>query len=147
MLKTDEWLSFSVLGLVVLFIFLSISFYTFLIGPDSKGPQTIVEPSSSFIQIVFLSIGPAVALSFFTNALSRDRSKLSSVLVISSGIILIMGMIYVSFLIPQVKNIELTIWVSNTPLIFIGFGLLLFSIGIITFKKSRQKRNSTFDSA
>jgi hypothetical protein len=147
MLKTDEWLSFSVLGLVVLFIFLSISFYTFLIGPDSKGPQTIVEPSSSFIQIVFLSIGPAVALSFFTNALSRDRSKLSSVLVISSGIILIMGMIYVSFLIPQVKNIELTIWVSNTPLIFIGFGILLFSIGIITFKKSRQKRNSTFDSA
>src|SRR5215210_3337095 len=129
MLKTDEWLSLSVVGLVVLFVFLSISFYTFLIGPDSKGPQTIIEPSSSFIQIVFLSIGPAVALSFFTNALSRDRSKLSSILIIASGVILIVGMVYVSFLIPQVKNIELPIWVSNAPLIFVGFGVLLFLIG------------------
>jgi hypothetical protein len=147
MLKTDEWLSFSVLGLVVLFVFLSVSFYGFLIGPDSKGPQTIVEPSSSFIQIIFISIGPAVALSFFTNALSRDRSKLSSMLVISSGIILIVGMVYVSFLIPKVNDIEMPVWVSNAPLIFIGFGVLLVSIGMIKFKKSRQKQNSAFDSA
>ncbi len=146
MLKIDEWLSFSVIGLVVLFIFLSISFYTFLIGPNSEGPQTVIEPASSFIQIIFLSIGPAMALSFFTNALSRDRSKLSAMLVISSGIILILGMIYVSLLVPQVKNIELPIWVSNTPLIFIGFGILLLLIGIITYKKSRQKQKNTFDS-
>jgi uncharacterized protein involved in response to NO len=146
MLKTGEWLSLSVVGLVVLFVFLSISFYTFLIGPNSKGPQTIIEPSSSFFQIIFLSIGPAVALSFFTNALSRDRSKLSSILVVSSGIILIVGMIYVSFLIPQVKHIELPIWISNTPLIFIGFGVLLLLIGITTFRKSTQKRNTSFDS-
>jgi hypothetical protein len=146
MLKTDEWLSLSVLGLVVLFILLSISYYTFLIGPDSKGPQTIIEPSSSFIQIVFLSIGPAVALSFFTNALSRGHSRLSSLLVIFSGIILILGMIYVSFIIPQVKQIELPVWVSNAPLIFIGFGVLMFSIGIITYKKNTQKQNIRFDS-
>jgi hypothetical protein len=66
MLKTGEWLSLSITGLVILFIFLTISFFSFLIGPDSKGPQTTVEPSSSFIQIVFISIGPAIALSFFT---------------------------------------------------------------------------------
>ncbi len=105
MLKTDEWLSLSVVGLVVLFVFLSISFYTFLIGPNSEGPRTIIEPSSSFIQIIFLSVAPAVALSFFTNAVSGERSKVSSILVISSGIILIVGMIYVSFLIPQVKHL------------------------------------------
>ncbi len=146
MLKTDEWLSLSVVGLVVLFIFLSISFYTFLIGPNSKGPQTIVEPSSSFIQIIFLSVGPAVVLSFFTNAISGERSKLSSILVISSGIILIAGMIYVSFLIPQVKYIELPLWVANTPIIFVVFGILLFLIGVIKYKKSIQTQNTTFDS-
>ncbi len=146
MLKTGEWLSLSVVGLVVLFIFLSISFYNFLIGPNSQGPQTIIEPSSSFFQIIFLSIGPAVALSFFTNAISGDRSKLSSILIVSSGIILIVGMIYVSFLIPQVKHIELPMWISNTPLIFIGFGVLLLLIGITSYKKSTQKRNTSFDS-
>ena len=142
MIKTDEWLSFSIMGLVALFIFLTVSFYSFLIGPDSKGPQTTVEPSSSFIQIVFISIGPAIALSFFTNALSKDPSKLSSLLVMSSGIVLIIGMIYVSFLVPKVQSIELPLWISNIPLIFIGFGVLLFLVGIATIRKNKKKQNS-----
>ena len=140
MLKTGEWLSLSVVGLVILFIFLTISFFTFLIGPDSTGPQTTVEPSSSFIQIVFISIGPAIALSFFTNVFSKDISKLSSILVITSGIVLIIGMIYISILIPQDNKIlNCLLWISNIPLIFIGFGVLLFLIGINNYRKSKQK--------
>ena len=146
MLKTGEWLSFSILGLVVLFIFLTFSFYSFLIGPDSKGPQTTVETSSSFIQIVFISIAPAIALSFYINAVSKDTSKLSSLLVMSSGIVLVIGMIYVSFLVPKVQSIELPEWISNVPLIFIGFGVLLFLIGIITFRQNKKKlNNQNFD--
>ena len=142
MLKTGEWLSFSIVGLVVLFIFLTVSFYSFLIGPDSKGPQTTVEPSSSFVQIVFISIGPAIALSFFTNAVSKDTSKLSSLLIISSGIVLIIGMIYVSFLVPKVQSIELPLWISNIPLIFIGFGVLLFLVGVNTYRQNKKKQNN-----
>src|SRR6476659_644313 len=141
MLKTGEWLSLSIIGLVIIFIILTISFFTFLIGPDYKGPQTTIEPSSSFIQIIFISIGPAIALSFFT----KDFSKLSSILLIISGIILIISMIYVIPLISQIKNIEIPIWISNVPFIFTGFGILLFSIGLINFKKSKRKRKSTFD--
>ena len=145
MLKTGEWLSLSIIGLVIIFIMLTISFFAFLIGPDSKGPQTTIEPSSSFIQIIFISIGPAIALSFFINVFSKDISQLSSILVITSGIILIIGMIYVIPLISQIKNIEIPIWILNVPFIFIGFGILLFSMGIINFKKSKRKRKSTFD--
>jgi hypothetical protein len=142
MLKTGEWLSFSIVGLVVLFIFLTVSFYSFLIGPDSKGPQRVVEPSSSFIQIVFISIAPAIALSFFTNAVSKDTSKLSSLLIMSSGIVLIIGMIYVSFLVPKVQSIELPLWISNIPLIFIGFGVLLFLVGVNTYRQNQKKQNN-----
>jgi hypothetical protein len=145
MLKTGEWLSLAVVGLVILFIFLTISFFSFLIGPDSKGPQTTVEPSSSFIQIVFISIGPAIALSFFTNVFSKDISRLSSILVILSGTVLIISMIYISFLVPQVQNIELPVWILNIPLIFIGFGVLLFLIGLTNYRKSKQKQNKTLD--
>jgi hypothetical protein len=145
MLKTGEWLSLSIVGLVILFIFLTISFFSFLIGPDSKGPQTTVEPSSSFIQIVFISIGPAIALSFFTNVFSKDISRLSSILVIFSGTVLIISMIYISFLVPQVQNIELPAWILNIPLIFIGFGVLLFLIGLSNYRKSKQKQNKTLD--
>ncbi len=146
MLKTDEWLSLTVIGLVVLFIFLTISFFSFLIGPNSTGPKTNIEPSSSFIQIIFISIGPAIVLSFFTNVLSKDISKVSSLLVLFSGVILIIGMIYVYFLVPQVQNIDLPIWISNIPLIFIGFGILLFLIGLISYKKNyKQEQKKTFD--
>lgn len=145
MLKTGEWLSISIVGLVILFIFLTISFFSFLIGPDSKGPQTTVEPSSSFIQIVFISIGPAIALSFFTNVFSKDISRLSSILVIFSGTVLIISMIYISFLVPQVQNIELPAWILNIPLIFIGFGVLLFLIGLSNYRKSKQKQNKILD--
>jgi hypothetical protein len=145
MLKTGEWLSLSIVGLVILFIFLTISFFSFLIGPDSKGPQTTVEPSSSFIQIVFISIGPAIALSFFTNVFSKDISRLSSILVILSGTVLIISMIYISFLVPQVQNIELPVWILNIPLIFVGFGVLLFLIGLTNYRKSKQKQNKTLD--
>jgi hypothetical protein len=146
MLKTGEWLSLSIIGLVVLFIFLTISFFSFLIGPHSTGPQTAVDPPSSFIQIIFISISPAIALSFFTNIFSKDISKLSSIFVLFSGAILIIGMIYVSFLVPDVQNIDLPVWISNVPLIFIGFGVLLFLMGLINYKKSgKQKQNKTFE--
>jgi predicted tellurium resistance membrane protein TerC len=121
---------------------LTFFFYYFFFGPYSKVPQTTVEPSSSFIQIVFISIGPAIALSFFTNAVSKDTSKLSSLLVMSSGIVLIIGMVYVSLLVPQVQTIELPIWISNIPLIFIGFGVLLFLIGISAFRQNKKKQNN-----
>jgi protein-S-isoprenylcysteine O-methyltransferase Ste14 len=146
MLKTGEWLSLSVIGLVALFIFLTLSFFSFLIGPNSTGPKTTIEPSSSFIQIIFISIGPAIVLSFFTNIFSKDISKISSIMVLFSGVILIIGMIYVSFRVPQVQNIELPIWISNIPLIFIGFGILLFLIGLINYKKSKkQEQKKTFE--
>jgi hypothetical protein len=56
-----------------------------------------------------------------------------------------MGMIYVYFLVPQIKNIELPVWVSNIPIIFIGFGALLISMGVLTFKKAKLQRNKTLD--
>jgi len=146
MLKTGEWLSVAVIGLVVLFIFLSTSFFSFLIGPNASGPQTTIEPSSSFIQIVFISIGPAIALSFFTNIFSKDISKLSSLFVLFSGIILIIGMTYDLSLLPKIQNFDLADWVSDVPYIFIGFGVLLILIGVINYKKSRnQKPRRSFE--
>ena len=39
MFRAGEWLSIAVLGLVVLFIFNSIAFFTFLIGPERDWPN------------------------------------------------------------------------------------------------------------
>lgn len=134
MFSAGEWLSIAVLGLVILFISMSIAFFVFLIGPDGIGPTTTVEPSSAYFQVIFISIAPAVGLSFFANVLS-EGSRLSALLIIVSGISLIFGMLYVSTLIPQIDDIELPMWLVNVPWIFSIFGILFLVIGCISYRK------------
>ena len=144
MFRAGEWLSIAVLGLVLLFLFNSIGFFNFLIGPDGSGPTTAVEPSTAYFQVIFTSIAPAVGLSFFTGVLS-EGSRLSSILVLVSGIILIFGMFYISTLIPMVAAVELPWWLANSPWIFIAFGILLLALGYLNFRsvtlRSFRKNN------
>lgn len=133
MFSAGEWLSIAVFGLVLLFIFTSIGFFNFLIGPNGTGPTTTVEPSSAYFQVIFLSIAPAVALSFFSSKVS-EGSRLSSILVLVSGIILIFGMFYVSTLISMIETVELPWWLANSPWIFSAFGVLLLAIGYVNFR-------------
>jgi len=134
MLRAGEWLSIAVLGLVVLFIFNSIAFFTFLIGPEGTGPTTTVEPSTAYLQFIFMSLAPAIGLSFFTNVLS-EGSRLSSLLVLVSGICLIFGMIYITTLIPMITEIDLPSWVIYAPWVFAGFGIIMVAMGYINYRK------------
>ena len=143
MFKAGEWLSIAILGLILLFIFTSIGFFNFLIGPDGSSPTTTVEPSSAYFQVIFISIAPAVGLSFFSSVLS-EGSRLSSILVFASGICLIFGMFYISTLIPMIETVDLPWWLINSPWIFIIFGILLLSIGYLNYRSValRSLRNN-----
>jgi hypothetical protein len=134
MLRAGEWLSIAVLGLVVLFICNSIAFFNFLIGPEGTGPTTTVEPSTAYLQFIFISLAPAIGLSFFTNVLS-EGSRLSSLLVLVSGICLIFGMIYITTLIPMITEIDLPSWVIYAPWVFSIFGIIMVSMGYINYRK------------
>ncbi|CAN5671402.1 hypothetical protein BH23THE1_BH23THE1_02080 [soil metagenome] len=135
MFRAGEWLSIAVLGLVILFIFTSIAFFTFLIGPEGTGPTTTVEPSTAFFQFIFISLAPAIGLSFFTNVLS-EGSRFSAILVLASGICLVIGMFYVTTLIPQITEIDLPTWVSLAPWVFSIFGMILVAMGYRNYRKS-----------
>jgi len=138
MFKAGEWLSIAILGLVLLFIFTSIGFFNFLIGPNGSGPTTTVEPSSAYFQVIFISIAPAVGLSFFSSVLS-EGSRLSSSLVLASGITLIFGMFYVSTLIPMIETVDLPWWLINSPWIFSVFGILLLAIGYLNYRSVKLR--------
>lgn len=142
MLKSGEWLSIAIVGLVILFIVTSIGFFNFLIGPNGSGPSTTVEPSSAYIQVIFISLAPAIGLSFFSRVLS-EGSKLSAIIVLASGIILIFGMLYVSNLIPMINDVELPWWVVNSPWIFSGLGILLLGIGYLSLRKVSSRSTDT----
>ncbi len=105
----------------------SIGFFTFLIGQDDIGPSTTVGPSSTYIHAFFITLVPAVGLSFFSN-ISLAESKLSDVLALTSGIILILGMLYVSNLIPSINDVDLPWWFTNSPWIFGALGIMHLAI-------------------
>ena len=138
MFRAGEWLSIAVLGLVVLFVFNSIAFFTFLIGPEGTGPTTTVDPSTAFLQFIFISLAPAIGLSFFTNVLS-EGSRLSSLLVLASGICLIFGMIYITTLIPMITEIGLPSWVTYAPWVFSIFGVIMVALGYFNYRKTMYK--------
>ena len=145
MLRIDGWLSISILGLVLLFVFISISFYNFLIGPNGKGPTITIDISSSFIQIIFLTIGPAIALSVFLRPISTSISKLSIILVFLSGLVIILGMIYDSTLVNNIKINDVPEWILYVPWIFILFGILLIFISLKSLKSFKDKTTRTLE--
>lgn len=134
MLRAGEWLSIAVLGLVTLFILNSIAFFTFLVGPQGTGPTTTVEPSTAYLQFIFISLAPAIGLSFFTNVLS-EGSRLASLLVIAAGICLIFGMMYITTLIPMITEIDLPSWVMYAPWVFSLFGIIMVAVGYRNYRK------------
>ena len=62
------------------------------------------------------------------------ESKVSGVLVLTSGIILIFGMFYVSNLSPLINDVDLPWGVANSPWIFSAFGILLLAIGYFSLR-------------
>jgi len=106
----------------------SIDLFTFLIGQNDIGPSTTVGPSSTYIHAFFITLVPAVGFSFFSN-ISLAESKLSDILALTSGIILIIGMLYISNLISSISEVDLPWWFANSPWIFGALGIMLLAIG------------------
>ncbi len=111
----------------------SIGFFTFLIGQNDIGPSTTVGPSSTYIHAFYITLVPAVGFSFFSN-ISLAESKLSDVLALTSGIILILGMLYVSNLIPSINDVDLPWWFANSPWTLGALGIMLLTIGYFNLR-------------
>lgn len=111
----------------------SIGFFTFLIGQNDIGPSTTAGPPSTYIHAFFITLVPAVGFSFFSN-ISLAESKLSDVLALTSGIILISEMLYVSNLIPSISDVDLPWWFTNSPWMFGALGIMLLTIGYFNLR-------------
>jgi hypothetical protein len=111
----------------------SIGFFTFLIGQNDIGAITTVGPSSTYVHAFFIALVSAVGFSFFSN-ISLAESKLSEVLALQSGIILILGMLYVLYLIPSINDVNLPWWFANSTWIFSALGIMLLTIGYFNLR-------------
>jgi hypothetical protein len=129
-LKLEEWTSLASLGLSAMFVTLLLSFYIFLIGPEGKGPERVVEPGSLLIQLIFISVAPSLALAGSAFAMSKTYgSPIGGMFLIASGIILIAGMTIGVTIVPRIQSQYIVGAVGVAPYIFMPAGAGVAGIG------------------
>ncbi len=127
MVTLETSVSLASLGLIVMFVLLMYSFISFIIGPQSQGPDIVVQPEGVLIQVVSISAAPGIILAGVTYGLVRYYgSRKIGIILCISGIVLIIGNILILSMIPKIPQI---LFVPG--IIPLTYGLLAGGIGII----------------
>jgi hypothetical protein len=127
MVNLETSVSLASLGLIVMFVLIMYSFISFLVGPQSQGPDIVVQPEGVLIQVVSISAAPGIILAAVTFGLVRyyGSRKIGAIISIC-GIVLIIGNIMILSMIPRIPQI-----LSVPGIIPLTYGLLAAGIGII----------------
>ncbi len=136
MVKLETSVSLASLGLVVMFVLLMYSFISFLIGPQSQGPDIVVQPEGVLIQVVSISAAPGIILAGITYGLVKNYGsrKIGMILCIS-GIVLIIGNIVVQSMISKIPQILFVPGIVPLTYALLAAGIGIIVMGIIVFMR------------
>jgi hypothetical protein len=139
-LKLEDWASLASLGLAVMFVALLLSFYNFLIGPEGSGPERVVEPGSLLIQLLFISAAPCMVLAGFAFVIAKTYgSPVGGSLLITGGIIIVVGMAVGLSMVPKIPSQYIVGAVGVAPFIFMPVGAGITGIGGYMLAVSRRR--------
>ncbi|RPJ29488.1 MAG: hypothetical protein EHM25_08820 [Nitrosopumilales archaeon] len=136
MVKLETSVSLASLGLIVMFELLLYSFISFLIGPQSQGPDIVVQPEGVLIQIVSISAAPGIILAGITYGLIKNYgSRKIGIILCISGIVLIIGNILVQDMISKIPQILFVPGMVPLTYALLAAGIGIVVIGIIVFMR------------
>lgn len=136
MVKLETSVSLASLGLIVMFVLLLYSFISFLIGPQSQGPDIVVQPEGVLIQIVSISAAPGIILAGVTYGLIKNYgSRKIGIILCVSGTVLIIGNILVQDMISKIPEILFVPGLVPLTYALLAAGIGIVVIGIIVFMR------------
>jgi hypothetical protein len=145
-LKLEDWTSLGSLGLAAMFVALLLSFYNFLIGPQGTGPERVVEPGSLLVQLIFISAAPCLVLAGFAFIMAKAHgSPIGGILLITAGIIIVVGMAISVTVVPKIPSQYIVGAVGIVPFIFIPAGVGVTGIGGYMLAASKRRRMHSRD--
>ncbi|WP_101477387.1 hypothetical protein [Candidatus Nitrosotalea bavarica] len=138
----ERWISVASLGLYIMFVAQMISISVYLAHPSQD-----IDPSSEIKEFISIGIAPAIILSGTAYMLGRRYgSRFIGSVIITGGIITIIGMYYVTILIKQIQDIYLVPELTIGPFVFIATSIPVIIIGSLLFRlKPKPKRDYFFD--
>ena len=129
-----------------MFVALIISLNMFLVGPDSKGPSSVVDPGALVIQETSISGAPALVLAGFVYFMGRGyRSVNAGMILIGAGIVMIVGMAFASTMLPHIQAEYLTGGVDILPYVFITVGIAIAAMGFLLTVVSNRREARNLD--
>ena len=136
MVKLETSVSLASLGLIIMFVLLLYSFISFLIGPQSQGPDIVVQPEGVLIQIVSISAAPGIILAGITYGLIKNYgSRKIGIILCVSGTVLIISNILVQDMISKIPQILFVPGLVPLTYALLAAGIGIVIIGIIVFMR------------
>jgi hypothetical protein len=146
MMRLETWISLGSLVMAVMFIALIISFYSFLVGPDGKGPGIYVDPQGVLIQIISVSGAPSLILAGTLFGFQKKYETMhAAIILIAAGIILIAGMLIAMTILPKINATYIIAGMDLILYIFIIGGIGVACFGCYLLNKSKRPRQNLED--
>ena len=144
----EKYMAIAGLALSIFFVAEVLTLFNFMIDPadnDSFG----FEAAPKLFQFISLSIAPATIMMGVSFVLSkRYGSKFNGMLIIFSGIIVLLGMIYANTMIEDMKPSLVDSTVEMVPFIFMGVSVPIIIAGarLLKTRTRKPKKNYLDDS-
>lgn len=146
MIRLETWISLGSLVMAIMFVALIISFYSFLVGPDGKGPGIYVDPQGVLIQIISISGAPSLILAGTVFGFQKKYETMHAALIlIAAGIILIAGMFVAMTILPKINATYIIAGMDLILYIFIIGGISVACFGCYLLNKSKRPRQNLED--
>ncbi|HET7345174.1 MAG TPA: hypothetical protein VFJ05_04805 [Nitrososphaeraceae archaeon] len=146
MIRLETWISLGSLVMAIMFVALIISFYSFLVGPDGKGPGIYVDPQGVLIQIISISGAPSLILAGTVFGFQKKYETMHAALIlIAAGIILIAGMLVAMTILPKINATYIIAGMDLILYIFIIGGIGVACFGCYLLNKSKRPRQNLED--
>lgn len=138
----ERWVAVASLGLFVMFVAQMISISVYLVHPSHD-----IDPSSEIREFISISVAPALVLAGSSFVLARRYgSRLVGSLLITGGMVTIVGMYYVNTLILKILPAYVVPELTASPMVFTISSIPVIAIGVLLFRlKSMPKRDYLFD--
>lgn len=141
MMALEKWVAIASVGLYVMFVGEIISVFNFIINiPDNFEFGTSFEPSPKILQFISIGVAPACVLSGLAFILSkRYGSKQIGSMILSGGVILLIGMGYCYSLLDKIPDSYMVDAVIITPPLFMSISIPVMIVGLILIKTNKKR--------
>ena len=142
-MSLEKYLAIAGLALSIFFVAEVITVFNFMSIPSDEA-MFAFEAAPKLFQFISLSIAPAMIVMGVSFVLSkRYGSKLNGILIISSGVVVFLGMIFAYTMIENIQEKLIDITVEITPLIFmcVSIPIILVGIRLLKTKPRKPKKN------